>query len=83
MTAVVITAPFSAAQVAALNAYQATARFHPFTCGGERMDAAHRARQAVHGGDFGQLVAEPDGWRCPVCNYRQDWAHAFMAELRP
>ncbi len=76
-----ITAPWTAQQVSALNLYQRKGRFHPFTCGGERGDAAHRAYAASHGDrDEGLLVAHPDGWRCPVCGYRQDWAHAIMAD---
>lgn len=45
--------------------------FHPMTCGNNRMDEAHTAYQAEHGGDFGQLVAVEGGWVCPVCDYRQ------------
>jgi hypothetical protein len=28
--------------------------------------------------DGDDLVATRDGWVCPHCNYKQDWAHAFM-----
>jgi hypothetical protein len=45
---------------------------HPFTCGG-----------AVHDGEKSpSLVAITDGWTCPDsrCNYRQSWAHSFMAD---
>lgn len=64
-----IRAPFSEAQIAALNAYQRSGRMHPFTCGGE-----HELHQT--------LIAEQDGWHCPDerCDYRQDWAHAWMAD---
>lgn len=75
-----VTAPFTAEQVEALNTYQNAGLFHPFTCGNDRTDEAHIAYQAEHGGDFGQLVATPDGWVCPVCDYRQDWANPFMAD---
>lgn len=61
-----IDAPFSAAQVLALNAYQVANYVHPFTCG---VNSLHR-----------DLVATPDGWICPDCDYRQRWAHAFMAD---
>lgn len=53
------------------NASQWNPRFHPLTCGNNRHDEAHRAYQAIHGGDFGQLVATVDGWKCPVCGYFQ------------
>ena len=82
MMAEKMTAPWNDEQVAALNQFQLEQRFHPFTCGGDRTDAAHRAYQADHGGDFGQLVATNDGWVCPVCDYRQNWAHGFMAGSR-
>lgn len=65
---------WTAQQVAALNASQ-EGYGHPFTCGGERGDEAHRAYADEHGGDLGQLVATPRGWVCPVCDYRQTWAH--------
>lgn len=77
-----LTPPWSDEQVDALNRYQGESRFHPFTCGGDRADDAHKAYQAEHGGDFGQLVATNDGWVCPVCGYRQQWAHGFMARGR-
>lgn len=73
-------APFTDEQVKNLNDFQAFGRFHPFTCGGNRSSEAHRAYAEVHGGDLGQLVATNEGWRCPVCDYRQDWAHGFMAD---
>ena len=63
-------APWSEAQIAALNAYQRSGRMHPFTCGNEQ----HELHQT--------LIAERDGWRCPdeQCDYRQTWAHAVMAD---
>ena len=78
-----ITVPFTNEQVEALNAFQNSRQFHPFTCGGDRCDEAHKAYRAEHGGDFGQLVATEDGWVCPVCNYKQNWAHDFMAKPLP
>jgi hypothetical protein len=76
-----ITPPWSAEQVAALNARQQDDRLHPFTCGLERGDAAHVAYQQLHPDqDLGQLVATPQGWCCPVpgCPYTQHWAYADM-----
>jgi len=73
-------APWTAAQVDNLNAYQAAGYFHPFTCG----------RRDEHRDNPGVLVATVDGWHCPAdgCPYVQTWAHGFMAEppapiLRP
>lgn len=66
----VIHAPFTPAQVEALNRYQSHGNMHPFTCGN-----AHDGASVV-------LIARADGWHCsdPLCDYRQDWAHAFMAD---
>lgn len=52
-------------QVARLNAFQKARVMHPFTC------------PAAHDGER-DLVATPDGWRCPSCDYTQNWAHSFM-----
>lgn len=79
-TGKVMKAPWTAQQVKFLNEFQSGGQFHPFTCGGNRMDEAHTAYQKEHGGDFGQLVATTEGWECPVCDYRQEWAHGFMCQ---
>jgi hypothetical protein len=66
-----ITAPWTIAQVNALNRFQQEANMHPFTCG------------ALHGsGQSPVLEATQSGWVCPdpTCEYTQDWAHAFMAD---
>lgn len=65
-------------QVAQLNAHQARGDVHPYTCGGERGDAAHVARaeeDMAH--DRGILIATVRGWICPACDYRQFWAHGI------
>ena len=75
-----IRTPWTQAQVDALNHSQRFGNFHPFTCGGNRGDKAHRDYAASHNDrDEGLLVATLNGWICPVCGYRQDWAHDFMA----
>lgn len=75
-----ITSPWSAEQVADLNAYQRSGRFRPFTCGEDRSDDTHRTYAAENDDpDLGLLVAHADGWRCPACSYRQAWAWAGMA----
>lgn len=75
--------PWFAAQVNDLNLYQRSGRFHPFTC--RDHGDAHHAEVARAEGEAtpGLLVAGPDGWTCPACDYRQRWAHAFMAEPIP
>jgi hypothetical protein len=75
-----IMAPFSREQVINLNNFQTKSGMHPFTCGGDRGDEAHQAYADTWGGEPGQLVAYLSGWKCPVCDYRQDWAHGFMAD---
>lgn len=59
-----ITAPWRPSQVRALNAYQTAGTGHPFTC--------------PTCGEV--LTATEAGWLCPRDEYRQDWAHAFMAD---
>ncbi|MFE2973320.1 hypothetical protein [Streptomyces sp. NPDC059258] len=65
-----ITAPWSSEQVAALEQFQTSSGMHPFTCGADR----HTQPPS--------LVPSRSGWYCPdpACDYRQDWAHAFMAD---
>lgn len=29
------------------------------------------------------LIAGPNGWACPACDYKQGWAWAFMADGGP
>lgn len=65
-----IYAPFTKAQIVALNQYQQTGRFHPFTC----------PNRGEHIGE-GELVATVSGWICPQCDYTQDWALAKMVEV--
>ncbi len=68
-----VTAPFTADQVASLNAYQGSGVFHEFTCGNDSCPGV--------GGEKARLVAYADGWHCEAgCGYGQDWAHAIMAD---
>jgi hypothetical protein len=55
-------APFTQEQVESLNAYQEAGVFHAFTCGS----------------CGATLVATEQGWKCPDCDYTQDWAHDWM-----
>lgn len=71
-----IHAPFGPEQVEQLNRYQEMGMMHPFTCPRD-----HRQQT--------KLTATPEGWVCGhgygyrpvdlICDYTQDWAHAFMA----
>lgn len=60
-------APWTDAQVRALNRWQKDGRFHEFTCAQEHLGER-------------TLVANNAGWRCPTCGYTQDWAHDFMCQ---
>jgi len=42
---------------------------HEFTCGNS------------HDGD-NKLIATTNGWICPTCNFKQDWCHAFMTDVK-
>lgn len=66
-----ITTPWTDEQVAALNAFQVRAPFHPFTCG--YRDDHYVANEGI-------LVATTIGWECPypACEYTQEWADEFM-----
>lgn len=66
-----IKAPFTPEQVKALNEWQQCDWVHPFTCGRHHPD-----KNSL-------LVATPEGWKCPSCDYTQDCAHDFMAEGAP
>lgn len=61
-------APWTKEQIDKLNAHQQNGRFHPYTCGGNRTDEKHLDGEGV-------LVATENGWVCPYCDYKQDWAH--------
>lgn len=72
---------FTPEEIAILNEHQRTGEFHPYTCGGNRGDEAHRKYAKEHGDrDWGLLVATEEGWKCPVCGYRQNWAHGCGAK---
>lgn len=64
-----IRAPWTAEQVAALNRWQKAGNVHEFTCPNNHRDRV--------------LVAHEDGFHCPVCDYRQSWAHAVMLNEPP
>jgi hypothetical protein len=66
-----INAPFTAEQVDALNRYQRLDHVHEFTC------------PDAHDGADRTLYATREGWRCPHCDYRQNWAHKLMLDARP
>lgn len=70
-----IFAPFTEEQVKNLNIYQ-DSWFHPFTCCGH-----NGCKRREH--NDGILIATTEGWICPCGKYKQDWAHAGMAEPLP
>ncbi len=64
----ILKAPWTPEQVEALNRYQSSGFVHEFTCGGD-----HPGSRV--------LLATTEGWRCPTCDSRQDWAHRAMLEM--
>ncbi len=74
MLAIRISAPWKPEYVAKLNRWQQDGTIHPYTCGsGNRTDERHTDGE-------GRLVATPDGWVCPFCDYRQTWASDYIDE---
>jgi hypothetical protein len=73
-----IRAPWTPAQVVALNSYQTEGAAHPFTCL-NRGNANHAQPNSPD--DI--LVATVRGWICPFCDYTQAWAHDFMVTSGP
>lgn len=69
--------PWTPQQVSALNKFQRHGGMHPFTCPQPEGPVGLTLHPASP-----RLLATPDGWACsiPGCDYRQDWAHAFMAD---
>lgn len=72
MASDMVNVPWTPDQVASLNAFQQCDDWHPFTCANGCGD---QQRHRV-------LIARVDGWQCPICDYRQAWAHGFMADWR-
>lgn len=64
---------FTPEQVKSLNEYQQARVMHPFTCGGNRTDEKHLDGEGI-------LLATEDGWICPYCDYKQNWAHDWMKD---
>lgn len=74
-------APFTPAQVRALNRWQTLGHVHPFTCGNPHPRCGPIAGPFI--GRFADqrvLIATLAGWICsdPNCDYVQTWAHEFM-----
>ena len=66
--------PWDKETVEALNKYQHSGQFHPYTCGNDEC----RANNHHVNGDV--LVATEEGWMCMKCDYTQNWAHQFTVE---
>lgn len=66
---------WTAEQVEMLKARQADTTMHPYTCGGDRSDRAHRFHAEESCEEAGSLYPTMRGWICPACDYRQFWSH--------
>lgn len=64
-----IFAPWTKKQVDALNRWQTIENVHPYTCGNRTENHCQ-----------GVLKATIDGWICPFCDYKQNWAFDYMME---
>lgn len=66
--------PWTKEVVDKLNEHQRSDQVHPYTCGNNRADEAHR-KYALDNNlhDWGILLATEQGWVCPVCDYTQNW----------
>jgi len=61
-----IQAPFTQKEQNALNEYQITGPYHPYTCGN---NSDHL------------LFATKYGWVCSKCDYTQNWAHSASVSM--
>lgn len=68
-----IYAPWTDEQVRNLNAWQIAPSVHPYTC----------ANTALVHDDGGVLIATTKGWRCPECDYTQEWAYLSTTQPPP
>lgn len=93
MSILSIKAPFTEEQVKNLNDFQKSGRYHPFTCCSPDLTSCKRKasnEKRMNGEEVpytdeneGILVATTEGWVCPCGEYKQNWAHSFMAEPLP
>lgn len=79
-----VEAPFTQEQADALNKYQKSGQFHPFTCIGRpylpsgKQVRLERSREVCP--NDGLLIATKDGWVCPCGDCVQDWCWDFMVK---
>jgi hypothetical protein len=77
-----IDAPFSKEEVENLNKWQQSEHKHPFTCVWSRTKDKNKTKaecERMNGKGEGKLIATEEGWICPCGEYKQYWAHGFMA----
>lgn len=68
----IVTIPWTPEQVESLNLFQKRRDIHPYTCG---------TKEKHNPGDDENLVATALGWRCPSCDYHQNWAHEMTIKM--
>lgn len=77
-----IYAPWSDRIIESANQQQWNVMNHPYTCRtGNRMDEDHRVYQRKFGGDYGQLIATKEGFKCPACSYVQSWKYGTSKDI--
>lgn len=65
-----VRSPFNEQQIRILKYYQSCEFLHPFTCGND-----HDGQKV--------LIITKDGWKCPSCDYTQDWVPSFIFNIIP
>ena len=75
-----IYAPWTPEQAANLNGYQFSGAGHPFTCGVDTCLAGDSAVGGRSRSGRTVMLAAADGWECPACGWRQNWALRFMLD---
>jgi hypothetical protein len=75
-----IYAPWTPEQAANLNGYQFSGAGHPFTCGVDTCLAGDSAVGGHSRSGRTVMLAAADGWECPACGWRQNWALRFMLD---
>lgn len=46
---------------------------HPYTCGNRNNEKHKKYAVENDQSDYGILIPTRNGWKCPVCDYKQDW----------
>jgi hypothetical protein len=70
-------APWTSEEVVLLNVRQQVSWLHEYQCTGD-CTLRHESLPIIA---KLALIATTDGWYCPLCQYRQNWAHRSDLDL--